>query len=186
MSPSWGLEDLAVYVTACALLLPSPLLRLAGICLTAEAGCRRDEHHSVSAAERRLLRAAGAGPVQLTDVPQPWGSRKARKRRPHRQLAAGQRERSAERRLLSACLTNRSCRQGQAVTLAGRNLFVTDSDIYSSGDVVGTRGNGDDIGAAYMHIARNRFLNGGATHYGISWKQSIFEDNVATGVSPTA
>ena len=72
------------------------------------------------------------------------------------------------------------------MTLAGRNLFVTDSDIYSSGDVVGTRGNGDDIGAAYMHIARNRFYNGGATHYGISWKQSIFEDNVATGVSPTA
>ena len=71
------------------------------------------------------------------------------------------------------------------MTLAGRNLFVTDSDIYSSGDVVGTRGNGDDIGAAYMHIARNTFYNGGATHYGISWKQSIFEDNVATGVSPT-
>ena len=47
------------------------------------------------------------------------------------------------------------------MTLAGRNLFVTDSDIYSSGDVVGTRGNGDDIGAAYMHIARNRFYNGG-------------------------
>ena len=37
-----------------------------------------------------------------------------------------------------------------------------------------------------MHIARNRMWNGGATHYGISWKQSIFEDNVATGVSPTA
>ena len=88
--------------------------------------------------------------------------------------------------MLSACLTIRSCRQGQAVTLAGRNLFVTDSDIYSSGDVVGPRGNGDDIGAAYMHIARNRVYNGGATHYGISWKQSIFEDNVATGVSPTA
>jgi len=60
---------------------------------------------------------------------------------------------------------------GQAVTLAGRNLFVTDNDIYSSGDVVGTRGNGDDIGGAYMHIARNRMWNGGTTHYGISWKQ---------------
>ena len=58
---------------------------------------------------------------------------------------------------------------GQAVTLAGRNLFVTDCDIYSSGDVVGTRGNGDDLGGAYMHIARNRMWNGGATHYG--WDQ---------------
>ena len=96
MSPSWGLEDLAVYVTACALLLPSPPLRVESICLTAKAARRRDEHHSVSAAERRLLRAAGAGPVQLADVPQPWRPRKARKRRPHRQLAAGQRECSAK------------------------------------------------------------------------------------------
>jgi hypothetical protein len=48
----------------------------------------------------------------------------------------------------------------------------------SSGDVVGTRGNGVDIGAAYMHIARNRMWNGGTTHWGVSWKQSIFEDNV--------
>lgn len=37
-----------------------------------------------------------------------------------------------------------------------------------------------------MHIARNRFWNGGTTHWGISWKQSIYEDNVATGVSTTA
>jgi hypothetical protein len=38
----------------------------------------------------------------------------------------------------------------------------------------------------YMHIARNRFWNGGTTHWGISWKQSIYEDNVATGASTTA
>eukprot|EP01047_Picozoa_sp_COSAG01_P111105 COSAG01_NODE_39904_length_470_cov_1.938005_1_plen_68_part_10 len=55
------------------------------------------------------------------------------------------------------------------VKLAGQNLFVTDNDIYSSGDVVSTRGNGA-AGAAYMHIARNRFWNGGTTHWGISWK----------------
>jgi hypothetical protein len=45
---------------------------------------------------------------------------------------------------------------GTAVKLAGTNLFVTDCDIYSSGDVVSTLGNGD-AGAEYMHIARNRF-----------------------------
>ena len=38
---------------------------------------------------------------------------------------------------------------GVAVLLAGRNLFVTDNDIYSSGDVVSTRGNGA-AGAEYM------------------------------------
>ncbi len=38
----------------------------------------------------------------------------------------------------------------------------------------------------YMHIARNRFWNGGTTHWGISWKQCVYEDNVATGVSTTA
>ena len=69
--------------------------------------------------------------------------------------------------------------------LAGQNLFVTDNDIYSSGDVVSTRGNGA-AGAAYMHIARNRFWNGGTTHWGISWKQSIYEDNNAIGASTTA
>jgi len=37
-----------------------------------------------------------------------------------------------------------------------------------------------------VDIARNRFWNGGTTHWGISWKQCIYEDNVATGVSTTA
>eukprot|EP00039_Didymoeca_costata_P023790 m.8277 g.8277 ORF g.8277 m.8277 type:complete len:915 (-) comp3864_c0_seq1:40-2784(-) len=74
---------------------------------------------------------------------------------------------------------------GTAVMLAGTNLFVTDNDIYSSGDVVSTKNNGA-AGADYMHIARNRFWNGGTTHWGISWKQCIYEDNVATGVSTTA
>ena len=37
-----------------------------------------------------------------------------------------------------------------------------------------------------MHIARNRLWNGGTTHWGISWKQCIYEDNEATGVSTTA
>ena len=100
---------------------------------------------------------------------------------------------------------------GTAVTLAGRNIFVTDCDIYSSGDVVSTLHNGarqrvacpahaghslaqprpalrilvtapplvclstGAAGAEYMHIARNRMWNGGTTHWGISWKQCIFE-----------
>jgi hypothetical protein len=68
---------------------------------------------------------------------------------------------------------------------AGTNLFVTDNDIYSSGDVVSTLSNGA-AGATYMHIARNRLWNGGTTHWGVSWKQCIYEDNVATGVSTTA
>ena len=38
-------------------------------------------------------------------------------------------------------------------TGAGTNLFVTDNDIYSSGDVVSTLNNGA-AGATYMHIAR--------------------------------
>ena len=62
---------------------------------------------------------------------------------------------------------------------------VTDNDVYSSGDVVSTRGNGA-VGAEYMHVARNRLWNGGTTHWGISWKQCVFEDNVATGVATTA
>jgi hypothetical protein len=74
---------------------------------------------------------------------------------------------------------------GTAVTLAGRNIFVTDNDVYSSGDVVSTLNNGA-AGAEYMHIARNRFWNGGTTHWGVSWKQCIYEDNRATGVSTTA
>ena len=74
---------------------------------------------------------------------------------------------------------------GVAVTLAGKSLFVQDNDIFSSGDVVSSRNNGA-AGAAYMHISRNRFWNGGTTHWGISWKQCIYEDNEATGVSTTA
>lgn len=74
---------------------------------------------------------------------------------------------------------------GTAVKLAGTNLFVTDNDIYSTGDVVSTLSNGA-AGGTYMHIARNRFWNGGTTHWGISWKQCIYEDNVATGASTTA
>jgi len=74
---------------------------------------------------------------------------------------------------------------GTAVLLAGSNLFVEDNDIYSSGDVVSTLNNGA-VGGTYMQIARNRFYNGGTTHWGISWKQSIYEDNMATGTSTTA
>ena len=74
---------------------------------------------------------------------------------------------------------------GTAVKLAGRNLFVTDNDIFSSGDVVSTLNNGA-AGAEYMHIARNRLWNGGTTHWGVSWKQCIYEDNEATGASTTA
>ena len=74
---------------------------------------------------------------------------------------------------------------GTAVKLAGQNLFVTDNDIFSSGDVVSTLNNGA-AGATYMHIARNRFWNGGTTHWGVSWKQCIYEDNAATGASTTA
>ena len=62
---------------------------------------------------------------------------------------------------------------------------MTDNDIFSSGDVVSTLNNGA-AGATYMHIARNRFWNGGTTHWGVSWKQSIYEDNEATGASTTA
>jgi hypothetical protein len=54
---------------------------------------------------------------------------------------------------------------GTAVKLAGTNLFITDNDIYSSGDVVSTLNNGA-AGATYMHIARNRLWNGGTTHWG--------------------
>lgn len=57
---------------------------------------------------------------------------------------------------------------GTAVKLAGQNIFVEDNDIYSSGDVVSTLNNGA-AGAAFMHIARNTFWNGGTTHWGISW-----------------
>jgi len=62
---------------------------------------------------------------------------------------------------------------------------VTDNDIFSSGDVVSTLNNGA-AGATYMHIARNRLWNGGTTHWGVSWKQCIYEDNEATGASTTA
>ena len=46
---------------------------------------------------------------------------------------------------------------GTAVKLAGTNLFVTDNDIYSSGDVVSTLGNGA-AGATY-NINANFVLN---------------------------
>lgn len=42
---------------------------------------------------------------------------------------------------------------GTAVLLAGKNLFVTDNDVFSSGDVVSTLNNGA-AGAEFMHIAR--------------------------------
>jgi hypothetical protein len=74
---------------------------------------------------------------------------------------------------------------GTAVKMAGQNIFITDNDIYSSGDVVSTLNNGA-AGASYLHIARNQLWNGGTTHWGISWKQSIYEDNVAIGSSTTA
>jgi hypothetical protein len=41
-------------------------------------------------------------------------------------------------------------------------------------------------GGSYFHIANNRFWNGGTTHWGIEWKQCIYENNIATGVSVTA
>eukprot|EP00941_MAST-03F_sp_MAST-3F-sp1_P003605 g3605.t1 len=77
---------------------------------------------------------------------------------------------------------------GTAIRLRGKNLQITDNDIYSSGDCVSTRDNQVNGigGAAYMHIARNRFYNGGTTHWGISWKQSIFEDNESIGTSITS
>jgi hypothetical protein len=81
--------------------------------------------------------------------------------------------------------TNWSHAVGTAVLLAGRNLHVLDCDVYSTGDVVSTLNNGA-VGAEYLHVARNRFWNGGTTHWGISWKQAIYEDNRATGVSTTA
>ena len=79
------------------------------------------------------------------------------------------------------------CNVGTAVKLAGRNLVVTDNDIYSSGDVVSSlySGFGAD-GVSFLHVARNTFYNGGTTHWGTSWRQSIYEDNVATGVSAWA
>ena len=69
--------------------------------------------------------------------------------------------------------------------MAGKNIFVEDNDFYSTGDIVSTLYNGD-AGASYMHIRNNRMYNGAAAHWGISWKQAIFEDNVMTGSSATA
>eukprot|EP00051_Salpingoeca_urceolata_P024169 m.421658 g.421658 ORF g.421658 m.421658 type:complete len:919 (-) comp20198_c0_seq6:105-2861(-) len=74
---------------------------------------------------------------------------------------------------------------GVAVLLAGTNLFVSDSDLYSSGDVISTRDN-SDIGATYMQIVNNTMHNGGTAHWGISWKQTIFELNAMRGCSITA
>ena len=61
-------------------------------------------------------------------------------------------------------------------------FFIT---LYCSGDVVSTLYNGMP-GGSYFHIANNRFWNGGTTHWGIEWKQCIYENNIATGVSVTA
>jgi len=70
--------------------------------------------------------------------------------------------------------------------IAGKNNVVENNDIYSSGDVISTLYNGDATGTSYLRVSNNRLWNGGTTHWGISWKQSIFENNVATGVSTTA
>ena len=72
--------------------------------------------------------------------------------------------------------------QGTAVMLAGKNVQVDSCDIYSTGDVVSTLYNGMP-GGSYFHIVNNRFWNGGTTHWGIEWKQCIYESNVATGIS---
>ena len=75
--------------------------------------------------------------------------------------------------------------QGTAIMLAGKNIQIENNDIYSTGDVVSTLYNGM-AGGSYFHIHNNRFWNGGTTHWGIEWKQCIYENNVATGVSTTA
>lgn len=75
--------------------------------------------------------------------------------------------------------------RSNAMLLAGKNIFIEDNDLYSTGDVLSTLNNGD-AGASYMHIRGNRIFNGGTAHWGISWKQTIFEDNIMQGVSPTA
>ena len=72
--------------------------------------------------------------------------------------------------------------QGTAVMLAGKNVQVDSCDIYSTGDVVSTLYNGMP-GGSYFHIVNNRFWNGGTTHWGIEWKQCIYESNIATGIS---
>ena len=74
---------------------------------------------------------------------------------------------------------------GTAVKIAGTNVVVRNNDIYSSGDVVSTLQNGG-AGTSYLLVQNNRFWNGGTTHWGISWKQAIYEGNVATGVSATS
>lgn len=79
------------------------------------------------------------------------------------------------------------CSVGSAVKLAGKNLAITDNDIYSSGDVVSSLGSGfGPDGVNYMHVARNQFYNGGTTHWGTSWRECIYEDNQAIGVSASA
>jgi len=81
--------------------------------------------------------------------------------------------------------SNWSTAVGTAVKIAGTNVEISGNDIYSSGDVVSTRDNGG-AGASYLQVRNNRFWNGGTTHWGISWKQAIYEGNVAVGVSATA
>ena len=60
--------------------------------------------------------------------------------------------------------TDWSTATGTAVMVAGTNVVVTDNDIYSSGDVVSTLNNGA-AGTSYLYVARNRFWNGGTTHW---------------------
>ena len=79
------------------------------------------------------------------------------------------------------------CSVGTAVKIAGGNLAITDNDIYSSGGVVSSLNSGFGAdGVSYLHVARNKFYNGGTTHWGTSWRLSIYEDNVAIGVSASA
>ena len=70
------------------------------------------------------------------------------------------------------------------VWLGGRNLFVTDCDLWSSYNVLSTLQNGNRI--QFATIARNRIWNGGAAHFTPSLQQAVFEDNTMTGISTTA
>ena len=56
---------------------------------------------------------------------------------------------------------------GCTVKIAGKNHVVENNDIYSSGDVISSRDNGDDIGLGWLRVSNNRLWNGGTTHWGI-------------------
>jgi hypothetical protein len=71
-----------------------------------------------------------------------------------------------------------------AVWLGGRNLFVTDCDLWSSYNVISTLQAGNRI--QFVQIARNKIWNGGAAHFTPSAQQWVFEDNKITGISTTA